>query len=121
MRQKSVTTAMKAVACFSIVASCVFSGDVQILTQHNDSQRTGANLAESILSPSMVSSDQFVLLGRYQVQGKVFAQPLFGSSNGTHKLYVATAANMVYSFDADRPGSEPLRTADLGRDRIVSS
>src|SRR5262249_30855434 len=36
-------------------------------------------------------------------------------------LFVASATNMIYAFDADRPGSEPLWKRDLGSDRIVPS
>jgi hypothetical protein len=33
--------------------------DFDVLTQHEDSQRTGAQLAETILSPDTVLSDRF--------------------------------------------------------------
>jgi hypothetical protein len=93
----------------------------QVPTQHNDLQRTGANLAETSLSPEAVSAHGLTKLGSYRVTEKVFAQPLFITRNGRHNLYVATAANFVYDFDADAPGSGPLATADLGSDRVVPS
>ncbi len=95
-----------------------FSGgataDVQILTQHNDPQRTGANLAESVLSPALVASDRFGPTGSYPVEGQVFAQPLYASGiniagvGRRNVLFVATAHNWLYAYDADRSGSEAL-------------
>jgi hypothetical protein len=102
---------------------CALSGcaDVQVLTEHNDDRRTGANLHETSLKPTNVNPRSFGLLGTYNVRGKVFAQPLFATLGGRHMLYVATAANMVYAFDADQPGTLPLRSQDLGSNRLVSA
>src|SRR5262245_44442512 len=101
------------VICFSLAATS-FAADVQVLTQHNDPQRTGANVAEQILTPANVHSSGFERLGSYTVSGQVFAQPLFTSINGDHRLYIATARNLVYAFDADRPNSGPIWVYDAG-------
>jgi hypothetical protein len=75
-----------------------------LLTQHNDNARTGANLAESTLTPSNVST-QFGYLYDLPVQGVVYAQPLVVANvtiNGTlypSVVYVVTMHNMVYAFD----------------------
>ena len=79
---------------------------VDILTQHNDQFRTGANLSETILTPANVNATQFGKLFSYAVDGYVFAQPLYVSaysiSGGTHNVcYVATMEDSVYAFDAD--------------------
>ncbi len=79
---------------------------VDMLTQHNDQFRTGANTSETQLTPANVNSTQFGKLFSYAVDGNVFAQPLYVSglaiSGGTHNvLYVATMEDSVYAFDAD--------------------
>ncbi|HTQ31740.1 MAG TPA: hypothetical protein VMI53_11080, partial [Opitutaceae bacterium] len=81
-------------------------GQVNILTQHNDDNRTGANLNETVLNPSNVNVNSFGKLFTYSVDGDVFAQPLYVSSlniaGGTHNvLYVVTMNDKVYAFDAD--------------------
>lgn len=87
-----------------------------MLTQHNNSQRTGANLAETMLTPTTVASRNFRELTRYFVegQGQVYAQPLYASavdikgSGRRNVLIIATAKNWLYAFDADAPsGSTP--------------
>ena len=81
-------------------------GQVNILTQHNDDNRTGANLNETVLNPSNVNVNTFGKLFTYSVSGDVFAQPLYVSSlniaGGTHNVvYVCTMNDRVYAFDAD--------------------
>jgi hypothetical protein len=79
---------------------------VNVLTQHNDQFRSGANTNETILTPANVNPNQFGKLFSLPVDGYVFAQPLYVSglsiAGGTHNVvYVATMENSVYAYDAD--------------------
>src|SRR5437588_12219678 len=82
---------------------------VDIVTQRNDISRTGANLQETSLTTSNVDPAHFGKLFTRQVDGHIYAQPLYLSNmaipdKGTHNVvYVATMHNTVYAFDADDP------------------
>lgn len=89
----------------------VVLGRAGVFTQHNDNARTGANLHETVLTPANVRSGQFGLLFRHSVDDQIFGQPLYVPrlliAGGLHNVvYVATAANSVYAFDADN-GTRP--------------
>ena len=99
-------------------AGPVVLGQVGVYTQHNDNARVGANLRETVLTLANVNSRQFGLLFRQVVDDEVFAQPLFvpdlAISGGRHNVVsVATVANTVYAFDADRAGA-PYWQVNLG-------
>ncbi len=90
-----------------------------VLTQHNDNARTGANLAETLLTPASVST-QFGYLYDLPVTGLVYGQPLIAANvsikSSTHPsvMYVATMHNMVYAFDGSATKQTPaLLTATL--------
>ena len=93
---------------------------VNVLTQHNDSFRTGANLGEFVLTTSNVNTNQFGKLYSRQLDGQIYAQPLYVQgltiSNKMHDvIYVCTEHNSVYAFDADNAAaSNALWHANLG-------
>lgn len=77
-----------------------------ILTYKYDSQRTGQNLTESILTLANVNSGSFGLQRFLSADGKIDSQPLYlaGLTVGGSKhnvLYVATESDSVYAFDTN--------------------
>src|SRR6267378_4414801 len=86
-----------------------------VLTQHNDNQRTGATLRETVLNVSNANERTFGWRWDYQVEGDMYAQPLYvdqapyrnerGEEFRKNVIYVATMQNLIYAFDADGPGS----------------
>lgn len=79
-----------------------------VVTYHYDNARTGQNTHERILTPANVKvPDQFVRLFTHQVEGDVYAQPLYVPKleipgKGRHSVvFVATEADQVYAFDAE--------------------
>ena len=92
-----------------------------LLTQHNDTSRTGANLNETVLNTSNVNAAGFGKIFSRTVDGEIYAQPLYVPGvaipgAGTHNVvYVATEHDSVYAFDADNPEAQtPLWQVSLG-------
>jgi hypothetical protein len=87
--------------------------DDAVWTQHNDNQRTGAQLAEAELTPYNVSATTFGRLYSLPVEGTIAAQPLYVPQvswmHGVPKdiLYVATRENKVYAFDVGSASRTP--------------
>jgi hypothetical protein len=118
-------------ALIAAFAGCSSHGDpvaplasrVQVLTQHNDDARTGANLSETTLTVANVASKDFGKLFEWTIDGQVYAQPLYVSDvSGRDLLIVATEHNDVYAFDARASGpSAAVWHVNLGPSFMVEA
>ena len=82
------------------------ASDPQVLTYHNDVQRTGTNLQERILAPSNVNAAEFGKIAMLNVEGKVDAEPLYVSNlyikgKKRNVVFIVTEHDLAYAFDAD--------------------
>ena len=102
---------------------------MNILTHHGNSQRTGANTQETVLTHQNVKVGSFGKLWEYPVQGRIYAQPLYATllfpaqthtgREEKHFVYIATAENFVYAFDADSSPPTPFWKYDAGADLVA--
>src|SRR5260370_11594897 len=94
---------------FRAFAVCLALSSAQpadVLTQHNDLARTGANLNETVLTPATVNKDRFGKLFDVPVDGMIYAQPLVASGlsikgRTLNVVCVATEHNSLYIIDRD--------------------
>jgi hypothetical protein len=115
-----VAVALTAVAAFG-------QAPIDVLTQHQDNARTGAQLHETILKPSNVKAGSFGRVYERYVDGQIIAQPLYVTNQSTpgkgvrNVVYVTTRKNRIYAFDADSTDPDPthglLWTAPVQIDR----
>jgi hypothetical protein len=83
------------------------------VTYHNDNQRTGQNLGETVLTPQNVNSTTFGKLFSYPVDGAIYGEPLYvqnlllPAQGMRNVVYVVTQHDSVYAFDGDQksPGT----------------
>ena len=93
---------------------------VNVVMQHNDRERTGANLGETALTPADVNKEQFGMLFKRSVDDQLYTQPLVLTKvhigGGWHDVvYVTTVNNSVYAFDANDPAAkEPFWHVNFG-------
>jgi hypothetical protein len=84
-----------------------------MFTYHGEQFRSGVNVQEFALQPSLVNATNFGKLFTLSVDGQVYAQPLHVANRfigGVFRnvLYVATEHDSVYAFDADGKTTSPL-------------
>ena len=119
---------MTARLCFLLAAACACSSaQVDVLTQHNDAARTGANLHETALTPRSVNQAGFGMLFKRALDDQLYTQPLVATGiqagGGTRDIvYVTTVNNSVYAFDANDPEAAlPLWHVNFGAPAYVHS
>ncbi len=98
-----------------LAANSAFATDVT--TFHNSVNRTGQNLAETVLTQPKVNSTQFGKLFTMPVDSTVDGEPLYLSgltiAGDTHNvLFAVTENDSVYAFDADN-GTQLWKTPAL--------
>jgi fibronectin type 3 domain-containing protein len=98
----------------SVNATAYITNYAGMFTYHDDNLRTGANLNETVLTPSNVNSSSFGKLFSRPLDGIAYASPLYVENvsipaDGPHNVvYVATEHDSVYAFDADGRSTTPL-------------
>lgn len=118
---------------FFLLTGTLSLAQVNVITQHNNIDRTGWNNREPILNKSNVRIGSFGKLFTRSVDDQLYAQPLvvqqvdIPSSGKRNVVYAATVNNTVYAFDADSAnisnpywqknltpaGERPVRQVDL--------
>ena len=102
----TVTATSIADSTKSATATLGITNLTMVGTFHNDNSRDGANSQEYALTTANVNTASFGKLFSCQVDGAIYAQPLWISNlsiNGTvhNVIIVATQHDSVYAFDAD--------------------
>jgi outer membrane protein assembly factor BamB len=98
-----------------------------VVTDRYDNARSASNLAETILTTSNVTPARFGLLFSRSIVGNVYGQPLYVqgvSIDGAPRnvVYVATAHNWIYAFDADAPEPDaPIWSRMLGAPLVLGT
>ena len=88
-------------------ATVTITPAVDVLTQRNNSARTGVQSAETILTPANVNANTFGKVFAFTIDGYAYAQPLYVSNYKMNDgqqhnvLFVENSAGSVYAFDAD--------------------
>jgi hypothetical protein len=90
-----------------------------VTTYQYNTQRTGANLYETILTPANVNESRFGKRFSCAVDSYIYGQPLFmpglSIAGATHNVvFVGTENNSVYAFDADGKTCTPLWHTSIG-------
>ena len=107
-RRISPTLLTPAILVFAIISTLPAAAQTAVTTYHYDTNRTGWNQNESVLTPANVIGKTFGLLRTVALDDQVDAQPLVmpgvlitaGNYQGTHDVvYVATEGNTVYAID----------------------
>jgi outer membrane protein assembly factor BamB len=81
-------------------------GAFNVLTRGYDNERSGANLAETVLNTENVNANQFGKLFQVRVDDELYASLLYASAVrigdvSYNVIYAATTNNTLYAIDAD--------------------
>jgi hypothetical protein len=94
-------------ASASQVVVATVTAPLDVLTYRNGLARNGVQAAETILTPTNVGSGGFGKVYSFTTDGYAYAQPLYvagyqmNDGNYHNVLFVETAEDSVYAFDAD--------------------
>lgn len=107
-KRRWIAKEIPAIAALLVASCAATAAQVNVLAQHNNLDRTGANLRESVLTPATVNARDFGMIVRHVVDDQVYGQPLVLThvriGGGTHDVVVVTTVNnSVYAFDANDP------------------
>ncbi len=97
-----------------LVSAWTSGAQVNVSTANYDTNRTNANLNESILTPGNVAPGSFGKTGSFPVDGQIYAQPLYAGGvaipgKGTHNvLLICTQHDTVFAYDADSAAAPNL-------------
>ena len=125
-RTSALARTLTAVALIAMRTTPV-AAQVDVLTNHNDNFRTGANVNERALTPENVNRSQFGMLFKRVLDDQLYTQPLVATGisigGGTHDVvYVTTVNNSVYAFDANDPdATQPLWHVNFGMPATLHS
>jgi hypothetical protein len=115
----SITATSVADSTKSASVNVAVNGFSGMLRWHNDLAGTGQNQSETALTTSTLNQNTFGKKATYQLDDQSFTQPLFVSSvpfpgaGSKDAVYVATASNTVYAFDATGQASGPFWQKNL--------
>lgn len=106
------------------VTQAVQSANIDVVTYHDDIERTGLYPNETALTLSNVNSSTFGLLRMLPVDGLVDAQPLYLSNltvagKSRNVVFAVTEHDSVYAFDADT-GAQLWKKSILGANETTS-
>ena len=106
-RSRSGFRAVTTVVIAAILCAGMARGQNNVLTERGDVKRDGQFSTETYLTPANVNTNQFGSLFFDAVDGYVVAQPLYvagvniAGGGAVNVVYVATANDSVYAFNAD--------------------